>query len=96
MGFVEASARPRVGMRWYRAREGPSTRVMHIVVLAWLYVTFAMALTMRPVVVGVAFFLAVGFVPVAILAVLAARRRRASMGVARVDHGDDRDAEADQ
>jgi hypothetical protein len=96
MGFVEASASPSVGMRWYRAREGPSTRVMHIVVLAWLYVTFAMALTMRPVVVGVAFFLAVGLAPVAVVAVLAARRRRASMRVARVDHGDDRDAEADQ
>ena len=96
MGFVEASASPSVGMRWYRAREGPSTRVMHIVVLAWLYVTFAMALTMRPVVVGVAFFLAVGLAPVAIVAVLAARRRRASMRVARVDHGDDRDTEADQ
>jgi len=96
MRYVDASGEPRVGMRWYRAREGPSTRAMHIVVLAWLYVMFAMALTMRPVAVGVAFFLAAGLGPVAILAVLAARRRRASMGVARVDHGDDRDAEADQ
>lgn len=69
---------------------------MHIVVLAWLYVMFAMALTMRPVAVGVAFFLVAGLGPVAILAVLAARRRRASMGVTRMDHGDDRDAEADQ
>ena len=69
---------------------------MHIVILAWLFVTFTMALTMRPLVVAVAFFLAVGLGPVAILAALAARRRRASMRVARVDHGDDRDAEADQ
>lgn len=68
---------------------------MHIVVLAWLFVTFTMALTMRPLT-GVAFFLAVGLAPIAILAVLAARRRRASVGVARVDRGDDRDAEADQ
>ena len=69
---------------------------MHIVVLAWLFVTFTMALTMRPFAVGVAFFVFAGLGPVAILAVLAARRRRASMRVARVDHGDDRDAEADQ
>jgi hypothetical protein len=69
---------------------------MHIVILAWLFVTFTMALTMRPLVAGVAFFVAVGLGPVAILALLAARRRRASMGVARVDRGDDRDAEADQ
>ena len=67
---------------------------MHIVVLAWLYVTFAMALTMPSVAAGIAFFLVAGLAPVAILAALAARRR--SMGVSRVHRGDDRDAEADQ
>ena len=74
----------------------PANHAVHIVVLAWLFVTFTMALTMRPLVAGVAFFVAVGLGPVAILAMLAARRRRASVGVARVDRGDDRDAEADQ
>jgi len=68
---------------------------MHIVVLAWLYVTFAMALTMQPLLAGVAFFLAAGLGPIAIWAVLAARRRR-SVRVARMNHRDDRDAEADQ
>jgi hypothetical protein len=67
---------------------------MHIVVLAWLYVTFAMALTMPSVAAGIAFFVVAGLAPVAILAALAVRRR--SMGVSRVDRGDDRDAEADQ
>ena len=70
---------PRAGVRWYRAREDPrNARAMHIVVLAWLFVTFTMALTMRPVAAGVAFFVAAGLGPVAILAVLAARRRRLS------------------
>jgi len=78
------------------ARKPFNARGMHIVVLGWLYVTFAMALTMRPVAAGVAFFLAVGLGPVAILVALAARRRRSSVRVARVDRGDDRHAEADQ
>lgn len=49
---------------------------MHIVVIAWLYVTFAMALTMPGVLSGAAFFLAVGIGPVALAAALASRRRR--------------------
>jgi hypothetical protein len=53
-----------------------------------------MALTMSSVATGVAFFVAVGAAPVAVLAVIAARRR--SVRVGRVHRGDDRHAEADQ
>lgn len=67
---------------------------MHILVLAWLYVTFTMALTMQSVVAGAAFFLIAGLGPVALAAVVAARRR--SMRVRRMDRGDDRHAEGDQ
>ena len=66
---------------------------MHIVAFGWLYVTFAMALTMGAVA-GIAFFVAVGLAPVAALAALAARRR--SVRVGRVHAGDDRHAEPDQ
>jgi hypothetical protein len=50
---------------------------MHIVIMAWLFIVFAMALTMR-VGQGVAFFFAAGVLPVALYAWLAIRRRRAA------------------
>ena len=67
---------------------------MHILVLAWLYVTFTMALTLQSVVAGAAIFLIAGLGPVALAAVVAARRR--SMRMRRMDRGDDRHAEGDQ
>jgi hypothetical protein len=66
---------------------------VHIVVLAWLYVTFAMSLTMGALA-GAAFFVVVGLAPVAAWAAVVARRR--SVRVHRVHAGDDRHAETDQ
>jgi hypothetical protein len=93
-------------MRLVEAREGrardcdgivrakPVQRApMHIVVLGWLYVTFAMALTMGALA-GIAFFVVVGLAPVAAWAIVVARRR--SVRVRRVHAGDDRHAEPDQ
>ena len=50
---------------------------MHIVIMAWLFVTLTMALTFRSGLAGAAFFLAAGVAPVALYAWLAVRRRRA-------------------
>ncbi len=50
---------------------------MHIVILAWLYVTFAMALTMGSVTAGLALFLGLGLAPVALWAAIRVRRHRA-------------------
>jgi hypothetical protein len=52
-----------------------STRV-HIVVIAWLFVTFTMALTLRSAVAGIALFVVLGLGPVLLLAMLAAKRVR--------------------
>lgn len=49
---------------------------MHIVVLAWLFVTFTMALTMHSALAGIAFFVALGLAPVGLLVALLARRAR--------------------
>ena len=54
---------------------------MHIVIVAWLFVTFTMSLTMRPIA-GVLFFASAGLVPVALYAALALRRRRAARAAA--------------
>ena len=51
---------------------------MHIVILAWLYVTFTMALAFASGVAGALFFLTAGLGPVALCAWLALRRRRAA------------------
>ena len=51
---------------------------MHIVILAWLFVTFTMALTFRSGLAGAAFFVAAGMAPVLLYAWLALRRRRAA------------------
>jgi len=50
---------------------------MHIVIVAWLFITFTMSLTMRPVA-GIAFFACAGLLPVILYATLALRRRRAA------------------
>jgi len=49
---------------------------MHIVAMAWLYVTLTMALTLSGALAGAAFFMAVGVLPVALGALLARRRAR--------------------
>lgn len=51
---------------------------MHIVILAWLYVTFTMALAFAHGVAGALFFVTVGLGPVVLYALLALRRRRAA------------------
>jgi len=47
---------------------------MHILIIAWLFITFTMALTLRAVA-GIAFFCVVGLAPVALYLWLAVRRR---------------------
>jgi hypothetical protein len=52
---------------------------MHLVIIAWLFVIFTMALTMRSALAGIALFAALGVAPVALymsLAIRRARRRR--------------------
>lgn len=72
---------------------------MHIVVMAWLYVTALMALTMASGLAGAAFFASVGLAPVLLNGALAARRirarRAALVGQQHVHRADDRHAEAD-
>jgi len=58
-------------------RPKPRRARMHIVILAWLFVTFTMALTFHSGAAGVAFFAGAGLAPVALYAWLAIRRRRA-------------------
>ncbi len=49
---------------------------MHIVVIAWLYITLTMGLTFASGWAGAAFFLFAGLAPVLLYAALAVRRRR--------------------
>jgi hypothetical protein len=51
---------------------------MHIVVIAWLYITATMALAFTNGWAGAAFFVAAGVAPVMLYAWLAIRRRRAA------------------
>ncbi len=80
---------------------------MHIVAIAWIYVTFLMAVTETSFVAGAATFLLYGVLPLAIITYIfgtpwrKARRRaaeQASMAVPadRADEPDRRDAKADQ
>jgi hypothetical protein len=62
------------GVARFEARRRVS---MHIVIVAWLFVTFTMSLTMRPVA-GVSFFACAGLLPVILYAMLAVWRRRAA------------------
>lgn len=57
---------------------------MHIVIIAWLFITFTMALTMRAVA-GALFFAFAGLLPVLFYAALAVRRRRAVRDPAAAD-----------
>ncbi len=50
---------------------------MHLVIIAWLYVTLTMALAMHSIVAGVALFVFIGAAPVMLIAALALRRARA-------------------
>lgn len=50
---------------------------MHLVVLAWLYVVFAMSLTMDSLAAGVAMFAVLGVAPVGLWVLLRVRRLRA-------------------
>ena len=61
---------------------------MHIVIVGWLFITFTMALTMRPVA-GVAFFAFAGLAPVLLYGALALRRRRAARDVRPRSPADD-------
>jgi hypothetical protein len=49
---------------------------MHIVIIAWLFVIFTMALTMKSWLMGVALFAALGLGPVLLYLALALRRFR--------------------
>ncbi len=61
---------------------------MHIVAIAWLYVTATMALAIAGAA-GAAFFVVAGIGPLALLVALAARRRRRSVREDDVHDGDD-------
>ena len=78
---------------------------MHIVIIAWLFITFTMALTMRSALAGIALFVALGVAPVALLVAVSVRRVRmrrardaalASVRQRDVDARDDADPERDQ
>jgi hypothetical protein len=57
---------------------------MHIVIIAWLFVTFTMALTMKSWLLGVALFAVLGLGPVLLYLALAVRRLRSrASGVTR-------------
>jgi hypothetical protein len=49
---------------------------MHIVIIAWLFVTFTMALTMKSWLLGIALFAILGLGPVLLYLALAVRRLR--------------------
>ena len=51
---------------------------MHIVVIAWLYITATMALAFSNAWAGAAFFVSAGLLPVTLYTWLAIRRRRAA------------------
>jgi Flp pilus assembly protein TadB len=100
-------ARTDVKPRWYRDRIDASTRTtratrtMHIVVAAWLFVTFTMALTLSNAWAGLAFFAVVGLLPVVLLVAAGARARRSrarwgSVPEEDVHAADHRDAKSDQ
>ena len=49
---------------------------MHLVIIAWLFVIFTMALTLRSVLAGIALFVAAGIAPVALYLAIVIRRAR--------------------
>ena len=50
---------------------------MHLVIIAWLFVIFTMALTMKSALAGVVLFVALGLGPVLLYFAIAMRRSRA-------------------
>ncbi len=50
---------------------------MHLVIIAWLFVIFTMALTLKSALAGVVLFVTVGLGPVLLYFVIARRRSRA-------------------
>lgn len=50
---------------------------MHLVIIAWLFVVFTMALTMKSALAGVAIFTILGLLPVLVYFAIALRRLRA-------------------
>jgi len=50
---------------------------MHLVIIAWLFVIFTMALTMHSALAGVALFATLGLGPVVLYVAIAMRRLRA-------------------
>lgn len=50
---------------------------MHLVIIAWLFVVFTMALTMKSALAGVALFTLLGLMPVLVYGAIALRRLRA-------------------
>ena len=74
---------------------------MHIVAAGWLYVTLMMALTLRSVWAGIAFFALIGLAPVVAGVLFAARRHRARVIAAsrreqQMDAADHGHAQSDQ
>ena len=69
---------------------------MHIVLIGWLFVIGAMALTLSSPLAGVAFFAGLGLAPAALVVWLAARRARTLVLEKDVHAADDRDAQSDQ
>ncbi|HEY1329160.1 MAG TPA: hypothetical protein VGI14_19645 [Casimicrobiaceae bacterium] len=59
-------------------RSIPRVAGMHIVIIAWLYITATMALAFSNALAGIAFFVGVGLLPVMLYLWLAMRRRRAA------------------
>lgn len=73
---------------------------MHLVIIAWLFVIFTMALTMRSPLAGIALFATLGLAPVLLYVAIVTRRSRARREASMLERGvhrvDDRDAEPDQ
>jgi hypothetical protein len=70
---------------------------VHIIVIAWLYVTILMAATEPSLVGGVLTFLVYGLAPLALFVYLFRRRRKPSVGVRKLaDDPHARDPQQDQ
>jgi hypothetical protein len=69
---------------------------MHIVLIGWLFVIGAMALTLSSALAGIAFFGVVGLAPALLLVWLMARRSRSLVREQHVHAADDAHAKPDQ
>jgi hypothetical protein len=81
-----------------RSRGAPAAAALpvHLVAIAWLYVTLLMAATEPSVVGGILTFLAYGLAPLAIFLYVFGRRRRSPPVRKPPDQPDRRNAEPDQ